>query len=237
MDIYSSIFTRKSIRKFDMTPLSKETIGQIETFISGLTPLLPDSKITHKIVGPECVKGMGLPKAPHFMLIYGREQPLRGVCAGFLFQQVELYLYSMGLADRWLSTLKDKEGDPNFIAGFAFGKPAEPATRKLGEFDRKSVSEIAKGTDSRLEAVRLAPSGMNGQPWYFIADGKAVHVFYKKSLGGVKGMLYHMTDIDVGLALGHMAVASRHEGRNFTFIIKKKIPEAPKGFTYVGTVE
>lgn len=237
MDLYSPIFTRKSTRKFDTTPLGAQKIKEVEAFIDRLQPLLPQSKLTYKIVDPDEVKGIAVPKAPHFILISGKEQPLRNTCAGFLFQHVELYLYSLGYATRWLNSVKGKQSDSSFIITIAFGKPEEPATRKLSEFDRKPVSEIVKGIDSRFDAVRLAPSGMNGQPWYFIADGAAVHVYYKESLGGMKGMLYHLTDLDVGIALCHLAVASEHEGKPFQFNTDgKKPPTPPKGFTYVGTV-
>ena len=238
MNLYEPIFIRKSIRKFDMTPLGAEMIKKIETFITGVTPLLPEATFTHKIVGQDDVKGLALPKAPHFMLISGKEQPLRNICAGFLFQHVELYLYSLRFATRWLSSVKGKQDDPNHIVGFAFGKPAEKASRTLAEFERKSLADIAKGTDSRLEAVRLAPSGLNKQPWYFVVEGDAVHVYYQKSLGGLIGMMYKLTDVDVGLALCHMAVASNHEGKPFLFNIgRKNTPTPPKGFTYIGTVE
>ena len=36
------------------------------------------------------------------------------------------------------------------------------------------------------------------------------------------GKLYHMTDVDAGLALCHMAVASEHEGIPFRFNVNKK---------------
>ena len=238
MNLYSPIFTRKSTRSYDMTPLGKETIQQIEAFITGVTPLLPKAEFTHKIVGPEEVRGLGIPKAPHYMLISGKSQPLRNTCAGFHFQHVELCLYSMGLATRWLGGVKGRQDDPDHIIGFAFGKPSEPATRKLSEFERKSVAEIARGTDSRLEAVRLAPSGLNKQPWYFIVAGGAVHVYYRKSLGGLMGMLYKLTDLDVGIALCHMAVASEHEGKPFRLSVnRKETPPPPKNYIYIGTVE
>ena len=238
MDLYSPIFTRKSCRSYDMTPLGTEMFQQIETFISGIRQLLPNAEFTHKIAGPEEVKGLGIPKAPHYLLISGKEQPLRNTSAGFFFQHVELYLYSMGLATCWLGGVKGKQDDPNHIIGFAFGKPTESATRKLSDFERKTVTEIAKGTDSRFEAVRLTPSGLNKQPWYFIVEGNDVHVYCQKSLGGLLGMLYKLTDLDVGIALCHMAVASEHEGKSFRFNVDKKNPPTPpKGFAYIGTVE
>jgi len=238
MDLYSPIFTRKSTRKFDPTPLDSETIHQVELFIAAVKPLLPGSQITYKIVGAKDVKSLLAPNAPHFIVISGKAQPLRNTCAGFLFQHVDLYLFSMGLASRWLATVKPKQADSDFIISQAFGKPAEPAARTPQEFDRKSVAEIAEGTDPRFDAVRLAPSGVNGQPWHFIVDGDAVHVYFRKKLGGLVGMTYNQTDLDAGIALCHMAVASEHFGKPFHFNPSHQNPPTPpKGFLYAGTVE
>lgn len=238
IDLYSQIFTRKSTRNFESTPLDTDTLNAIEVFISGVKPLLPDSKITHKILPFNEVKGMGLPKAPHYILISGTEQPLRNTCAGFLYQHVELYLHSLGLAARWIASAKSKKHDPNGILGIAFGKPAKPEKRSAADFNRKTLADIAKGTDSRLEAVRLAPSGLNKQPWYFIADGNSIHVYCQKSLGGLIGKLYKLTDLDAGIALCHLAVASKHEGKTFTFNPNNtNFPQSPEGFVYLGTVE
>ena len=238
MDLYSPIFTRKSCRKYDMAPFAAETILQIESFISGLRPLLPKSEITHTIVGPEGVKGIAIPKAPHYLLLSGKDQPLRNTCAGFIYQHVLLYLYSRGFAACWLAGIKDKQNNPNHIIGFAFGKPAEPGTRRPQEFKRKSINEIATGTDPRLEAARLAPSGRNGQPWYFIVEVNAIHVYYMNSLSGLMGKIYPFTDLDVGIALCHLKVASDKEGKAFRFNLGRKVkPTPPNGFTYIGTVE
>jgi len=158
-NLYPYIFTRKSSRDYDLTPLPADTIKQIETFISEVRPLIPNAEIQHKIVGCDDVKGVGVPKAPHFILISAKEQPLRNTCAGFHFQHVELYLYSLGLAARWLGSAKGKQADPNHVISIAFGKPATGATRTLAEFKRKSVAEIAKGTDPVLMRFGWLPRG------------------------------------------------------------------------------
>lgn len=106
--MYSAIFTRAPTRKFDATLLPSETLDQIEAFISTLEPLLPDVGLTYKVVNADQVKGLALPKAPHFLLISGKEHPSRNICAGFLFQHVVLYMYTIGLAARWLSGVKSK---------------------------------------------------------------------------------------------------------------------------------
>lgn len=180
MDLYSSIFTRKSTRNFTSTPLPEEKIKEMKAFIETVKPLLPDAKISYKIVGPEMVKGVGVPKAPHYFLIYGKEQPLRNTCAGFLFQHVDLYLFSQGYASRWIGMMKPKEADADFIIGMAFGEPEKPEQRALKDFDRKPLAEISEGKDSRIDAARLAPSGLNGQPWFFIAKDGPIFVYRQK---------------------------------------------------------
>ncbi|MDR3319359.1 MAG: hypothetical protein LBS99_07965 [Clostridiales bacterium] len=234
--LYNKIFTRKSTRKFEQGELDKDTLKKIGDFISTVKPLLPETKLNYKIVGATEVKGMMLPKAPHFLLIYGKEQPLRRATAGYLGQHAELFMYSIGLATRWLGGVKPKTDDADFIIGIAFGKPAEGASRDSSEFKRKPAAEIVNATDPRFDAVRLAPSGMNGQPWYFIKYNNAVHCYYKKSLGGLVGKLYQMTDLDIGIALAHLHIASEHEKMPFNFSIKKEYP-SPKGFVYIGTAE
>jgi len=238
MDLYSQIFTRASTRKFDPAPLSAETLKELEDFIAAVPPLLPDVKLTHKIVSGSEVKGLALPKAPHYLLISGEDHPLKLAAAGYLYQHAELWLYANGYATRWLAGAKGKEPDENHIIGLAFGKPSGTASRRHEEFNRKSLAEISEGVDSRLEAARLAPSGVNAQPWYFIVDGGKVNVYYKKSLGGLVGRMYTMTQFDAGIALCHLSVAGGHEGKDFTFTADAKAaPDAPIGFVYLGTVE
>jgi len=239
MDVYSEIFTRASTRDFDPTPLSSEVLEQIEAIVPQVKPLLSTVTLTHRILGPDEVKGMLIAKAPHYLLVSGPpSEPWRAACATFVYQHVQLYMYSLGLAARWLGGLKPKNDDPNHIIGMAFGKPSGSARRTHEEFDRKSLSEISRGTDSRLEAARLAPSGINCQPWYFIVEGDSIHVYFQRSLPGLKGKLYHPSDLDVGLALCHLEVASEHEGKPFHFTADGvDVPEPPAGFTYLGTVD
>jgi nitroreductase len=233
------MFTRKSTREFEQTPLNGETMEQINSFLAKITPLAPKMKCTYKIVGANEVKGLALPKALHYLLIFGEKHPLRNTNAGFIFQHFELFLNSLGLAARYLNSVKPKENAPDFIIGMAFGKPVNYAPRTIADFDRKTVAEIAQGTDSRLEAVRFAPSGINKQPWYFIVDNGTIHTYYKKKLDGLMGLAYNMTSFDIGLALCHLAVATEQEGKIFDFQIRKEedVPTPPKNFIYVGTVE
>jgi len=237
MDLYSSIFKRASTRSFVPSPVSADVLKELVAFIAGVKPLLSGAAFTCRIAGVGEVKGLALPVAPHYLLISGKEQPLRYAAAGFLGQHAELFLYANGLAARWLAVVKPKQKDPNHIIGIAFGKAAQPVTRSPADFKRKPLAEIAHGSDSRLEAARLAPSGMNAQPWYFIADGGKIHVYFKTSLGGLAGKLYNLTALDAGIALAHLAVASEHEGKPFNFAVNSgDAPTPPAGLEYLGTV-
>ena len=110
----------------------------------------------------------------------------------------------------------------------SFGKPAEPLHRNLSEFKRKPLSEISEGTDERLEAARLAPSGMNLQNWFFIADKGKIHCYRKKSL---LGFMNKLACFDMGIALCHIA----KESGNFKFTKESDAPSR-KGYVYTGTV-
>ena len=238
MNLYDRIFSRCSTRKFEETPLSESELKELEAFIAKVIPLLPDSKISCKIYGSAGIKGLAVPKAPHYIVVSGGQQPLRNACAGFLLQHVDLYLYSMGYAGRWLGSAKSKDNNKDDIIGYAFGRPVNPYKRKPSDFKRKPLEEISKGSDSRFEAMRLAPSAINSQPWYFIKENEAVHLYYKKKLSGPAGFIYRTTDLDAGIALCHLQVASEHEGKPFNFITDaKNFPTPPENFLYLGSVK
>jgi len=215
-------------------------LQEIEAFISEMEPLLPEVSIRHRLVGPREIKGFMplVPKAPHYLALSGKPQPYRDLCAGFLFQQLDLYLSARGLGSCWLGAAKGREtscGEGEILT-ICFGAPAEAATRTEAEFQRKALAEIATGSDSRLLAVRLAPSGRNLQPWHFIVGDGVIHV-YQAIPGKLWAKLYGLDQLDVGIALCHLALASQAEGKLFVFeTAHPEVPTAPSGFVYTGTV-
>ena len=122
----------------------------------------------------------------------------------------------------------NEKGDLPYVISMAFGKPAVPLHRgNLSEFSRKPLSETSEGADERLEAARLAPSGMNAQGWFFVANGGNILCYRKKP-----GLLSEKLGcVDMGISLWHIA----SESAIFKFA---KEPDAPEraGFIYVGTV-
>ena len=118
-----------------------------------------------------------------------------------------------------------------FVICMSFGKPAEPLHRGLSDFKRKTLPQISEGTDERLEAARLAPSGINAQGWFFTADEGKIHC-YRKKLNPIIGLVMgEMGAIDLGIAICHIY----KESNTFNFIKEANAP-FKKGYIYRGTV-
>ena len=237
-DLYQQIYLRKSCRKYQPNPLSAAQLSDIEEFINSMRPLLPKLEVGHRFAGAASVKGLLAPKAPHYLIISGRPSPNRDLNVGFLFQQLDLYLSAQGLGACWLGGANGKKSQftKDDILAICFGETVGPNTRTTAEFKRKTLAEIAGGEDPRLEAVRLAPSGINSQPWYFMAADGAIHV-YKTVYGKIRTAFYPHVEVDIGIALCHLFLASEALGKPFEFkTAAPNVPPPPKGFAYVGTV-
>lgn len=243
-ELYDSIFVRKSCRDFDMTPLPAEELDAIRDKIASFPTLYPDVKLEIGLVGPSDIRGMYLVEAPHYLTVFGTGDPREIASTGFLFEQWVLWMTTQGYGTVWLgmTRLAKGGGGHSHIVTIAFGRPADSATRTLAEFRRRPLSEIATGCDPRLEAARLAPSGMNSQPWYFIVPEQApsntpvIWVYRKRA--GLKGLVYSLQDLDVGIALAHLALASERVGLPFSFSAEKEqgAPKAPSSHDYFGVV-
>ena len=224
-----TIRKRKSIRKYDPTPLDADTLERVREQIKNVKPLYPGIKYSIEIVNK--TKGMFNIKSPYY-LVFGSEEKdgyLENI--GFIGQQLDLFFSASGLGACWLGASKPEEkveaALPHVIC-MSFGKPAEPLHRELSEFKRKLLTEMSEGADERLEAARFAPSGMNLQNWYFIAESGKIHCYRKKAL---LGFMNKMGCIDMGIALRHIA----EESGGFNFVREAEAP-ARKKCVYMGTV-
>jgi len=227
-----TIRKRKSIRKFDMTALDEATLEKVQSFAMSAKPLFADINYTIELT--EKTKGLGNIKAPHYLIFKSETTDSSQENIGFIGQQIDLFLAENGLGSCWLGLSKPTESDTAglpYVICIAFGKPAEPLYRDISTFKRKQLNAISEGNDLRLEAARLAPSGLNGQHWFFVAESNKIHC-YRRKLGKITGaFLDKIERIDIGIAICHIAV----ESDNFSFTPEDNAPEK-KGFIYVGTV-
>ena len=156
-----------------------------------------------------------------------------------MLQQLDLFFSASGIGCCWLGGSKPtKKTEPvagmQFVTMLAFGKPAETLQRKsVSEFKRRTLSEISdmNGSDELMEPVRLAPSGMNNQSWFYHGDGNRTDAYYAKSM-----MLDQMNQINVGIGLCHLWLSAVHFKKDIRFVNERPSEErAPKGYRYVAS--
>ena len=227
MDMKEMICHRKSCRSFTRKPVDGEMIEKILSY--ELVPLYADIKVRMDIVGRKQVKCICPWTTPQLIAVYSEEKEGWLENVGFLFQQMDLYLQTLGLGVCWLGmgrmnpkTTTSVEG-MQFVIMLAFGYPkADPLRTDVREFKRNPMEEITDKADPRLEPARLAPSAVNSQPWYFIHDGDSIHVYCAK-----KG-----SRLDIGIALAHLYVTNEET----FFFFKAEDTPTVSGYDYIGSV-
>jgi len=241
--LYETIFERKSVRKYDMTPLPAGTLEKIQEFANHLTALDESIKYECVFLGPKDVQNLLPLKAPHYICLYSEKKNGYLMNAGYLLQQVDLYLSANEIASCWFGLAKpgrqvmEPKGDMEFVIMIAFGSTSELVHRTdTSVFIRKSISEISaiKGAEEILEPVRLAPSASNSQPWYFSGTPDEIHVSREKP-NFLKAPVYErLNQIDIGIALCHLWLSLEHHGR--TAEISFPEGKLPDGAEYMAKI-
>lgn len=228
MDLANQIYVRKSCRNY----LDEEIdLDSIKEFVSNAEVLTPDMNFTYEILEREEVNLKTRWNAPYYLALYSDKKENYGVNLGFVFQQVSLYMQSIGIGSCWVGMGTIKEKNPEFVILIAFGK-SNDLTREISKFKRKSLSDISDSQDEKLEPARLAPSAINTQPWYFKHTDEGYDVFKVKHNFVKRKILGKWNDIDIGIALAHMYVTNPD---TFNFEFKNK--EDIKGYTYIGSLK
>ena len=240
MNLTEMIYRRKSVRSFTNGLVSDEILNRIEEFFASAKPLYPEIKVKMEIVPRNQVKCICPWTTQQLITIFSEDKPGYLENAGFIFQQLDLYLQSIGIGTCWLGmgTLtaedvfeKQRQDGLKYVMMIAFGHPKGKALRDgKTDFKRKPLGEISDLEDERLEPARLAPSSVNSQPWYFAHEENVIHV-YCMHKGLLNKTLGNTNQLDVGIALAHMYVANKD-----TFSFEKLDQHNnKKDCTYIGS--
>jgi nitroreductase len=213
--------------------------------------LVENGQDIHELL-PGIIGGYGKVRAPHYLIVTSEEKEGYLQNIGYTLQGIVLKLTSMNLATCWLgggikSGLLDGRIDipvgqrPQLM--IAFGNPEagrSPLRRSSSEAKRKDIAEITSGsmdiTWSRIiSAIRLAPSAANTQPWRFVFKDGKIHVYSVRTGNFItKRFLGTLNFVDLGIALCHATIASKHFSRNIRFT--KDPSAAIKEWDYVTTI-
>ena len=222
MNLYEAVYGRKSVRKYRMEPLNQNILSGIFAFMDQMEPLFPGIKIKLEIVEnlekKRQMKGLFLINAPYYLLIYSEDKERAWLIAGYIMEQLSLYLVTKGVGSCFLGMSKKKNDVPEegmkYILALAFGKPAGPLLRQGYAARRLPLDELCVYKERPrtwvkeiLEAARLAPSSINQQPWRFVVYENRVHVFVKKP-SPLRAMTPGLTEFDMGVMLANVNVAA-----------------------------
>ena len=243
-DLYTTIFQRKSIRRYNIDPLADDTLEAIRGRLQTLEPLHKDIRVEYKVLPPDVIARRMQPPAPHYLAAFSEANDGYLSNVGFTLQQMDLYLSANGLGSCWagIPTL-NKEGLARsrlkFVILMLFGKPQEALHRTdVSQFKRKSLQEISNitGADDLLEAARLAPSARNSQPWFFAGDEDLIHVYYLKPHVISGFLLRKYPPIDAGISLYHLKLSAEHCGRETEIIFDNPNSEKLNRYEYVASL-
>ena len=198
MNNYEAIFARKSVRKYNMKSLAPEVLEEIGHYCQNVPSLFGDMDAEFRILSySDHVLAAVSPfavKAPYYLVVYMKPQARACMTAGYILEQISLYLYTIGLGSCFIGgrVLKKKyqyAGEKEQIMILAFGEGKEEVTRKPADVRRRSLEELCvykevprQWMKQLLEAARMAPSSMNSQPWRFVVYDNRIHIFSVKKI-------------------------------------------------------
>ncbi len=208
MNLFDAAELRMSVRTFCQEELNKEVLMEVDEFISNI-----ERYATEIDADIEIIKTLGKKlRPPYYAVLYSENKPGCYFNAGYMMQQLVLYLTSRGIGTCYKMLPmgihnKDALGRKYMIC-IAFGIPKDELYRNPSKADRNNLdricvakSEMTKDMKTLLEAARLAPSSFNNQPWRFVVSEGKIHIF-KREPGNSK--VNNITDVDMGIMMANI---------------------------------
>lgn len=222
--LYPMIFKRKSFHIFrDTKIISANELQSIENAYDTFSPLIEDIKTAIKIVPSEkttCKRGQ-----EYCILLYSEKKNNYLQNIGYIGEQLDLYLTSLGIGALWFGIGKPDEQTYNgldFVIMIAIAKTDADKFRKdMFKSKRKPLDEIWNGEHYRNigNIVRFTPSACNTQPWKVTAEEKQLTVYrYRKP--GKRGIMpadrvAYYNRIDIGIFLCFLELCLAENGIAF----------------------
>lgn len=229
INMYPYIFKRKSIRRYKDLPLDRNLLQEIIGESKKIQPQVSNFKYEISIVDGQDLKGFLNFKPPMGFVLYTQEHPLAGFYAGMILQKIDLLCSANGLGTCWLgmaTSKKDDYKDLNAMITLGVGIADEPLHRdNLTQFRRLDITQIRDFPywDQILEAVRIAPSATNGQPWYFKVKEDSITMTFRKRLDVKDIFVSHLRWIDAGIGCCHLLLALQKQEIAFTLRLNNEI--------------
>ena len=224
---YNSIFKRKSFHLFRNVgagKISKEELLDIETAYKDFDSLYPDIRTAIKIVPAKQVNFKR--DAEYCILIYSEKKDNYLMNAGYIGEQLDLYLVNKNIGTLWFGIGKPDQQEYeglDYVIMIAIHKIEDETKFRKDMFKskRKPLDETWEGESLGVgEIARFAPSACNTQPWFVRNEGDVLTVYrYKKA--GKRGIMpakavAYYNRIDIGIYLCILEICLKEKGISFT---------------------
>jgi nitroreductase len=222
MNLYEAIFARKSVRKYSMDKIDQKVLDHIANFAESIPMLSDDIKVKYKMVELAGLKrlqpGILTVKAPHYLVLYSTTESDYQLNAGYVMEQIALYITARGLGCCYIANLNLKsetvaEGYEQVIT-LAFGEAENEVYRQNEKARRLAIKDIAvfkeevdKNVRAMISAARLSPSVLNSQPWRMVVYNNRIHLFSTRNIL-MKNVMKETRLIDMGICLSHLLIAA-----------------------------
>ena len=223
---YEMIFKRKSVRKFGPElRICAEELAAIELKIAALEPLdesFPKAMRVTQRKKTTCKWG------EYCLLYYGGSTVRDRLNAGYMLEQMDLFLASMDIGACWYGLARPDQTryeGLKYVIMLAFGKSRTADFRTdLRKISRKPIGEVWQGAFDETVAApaRLAPSACNMQPWRVKSENGVLRVFRTTDVRSAIMPVFlrpFYNTIDLGIFLCILEISLAHGGYGFTRIL------------------
>ena len=243
---YEAIFKRKSFHLFrnvGSDRISPEELTDIENAYPEFETLYPDIRTAIRIVPAARVNFKR--DAEYCILIYSEKKDNYLMNAGYIGEQLDLYLTEQRIGSLWFGIGKPDEPEYDgldYVIMIAIHKVNDDTKfrKEMYKAKRKPLQEIWSGDDPGIADVsRFAPSACNSQPWYVKSENGMLTVYrYKKP--GKRGIMpakavSYYNRIDIGIYLCFLEICMCRKGIRFDrelFIDSENDEEFTKSAVY-----
>lgn len=251
MNIYEAVYNRKSVRKYIMEPLSAELLKLVRRFIDAVVPLDHKSgfaaEIIDNISGKNKVSGLFKVEAPYYLAIYSDSNSAAYRNAGYMAEQIVLYLTTKGIGSCYLGETKTGAGELSGMKRLlviAFGRGEGEIFRDSREARRFSLNSLCaikeepgEQLKTILKAARLAPSSFNSQPWRFVVYSDRLYIFSRKDALLHIRQMAAVRDFNMGIMLAHVMLAAEELWMNMETVTEEQfLKKGYKNGEYICTI-
>lgn len=221
--LYEMIFKRKSFHLFRGVGNDKippEELAAVEAAYAGFDRLYPDIRTAIRVISSEKVNLKR--DAEYCILIYSEKKENYLMNAGYIGEQLDLWLVKHNIGSLWYGLGKPDEPTYNgldFVIMFAVRKVNDDAKFRTDMFKakRKPLGEIWSGDGlGAAEIARFAPSACNSQPWYVESEPGRLTVYRFRKSGRIGIMppaaASYFNRIDVGIFLCFLELCLQKNG-------------------------